>query len=360
MKTRFTLSAIIIIQCFFLNALQAQNQAVGRFMRTGPDNAKVLLSAYFNPLFESVSPSLNTGWYNTADAHRFGEFDIRIVANAVPIPSEAQYFDVAALGLREIAVVEGDRTATFFGASGSEAWQEVIYQPEGATFDRQPIALADGSGLDFAPNSSIQINVGLPKYTELMVRFVPRISAGDVKLGSWGIGLKHEITESIPRINLLPFDLSLGFAYSRLNADLDLLLFPETDPFTGLPYPQSNPSQVPTYDNQNAQFRSDAFNLALIASKTFKVIAFYGGIRYDYARTQANLLGDYPVTNAEFLVENYRDPIQIEKAHEQVGLNLGTELRLGIFTFAIDATLSDKRYNSFNLSLGFGRYGINY
>ena len=71
-----------------------------------------------------------------------------------------------------------------------------------------------GTELPVLPVPYFQGSIGLVKNTELMFRLSPlKIDFGQLELGYWGLGFKHDVMQWIPVAKRIPIDLSfLGFS----------------------------------------------------------------------------------------------------------------------------------------------------
>jgi hypothetical protein len=303
------------------------------FFEMGHENASVFVGNYLAPMGIALGSNMNSGWYNTAQAHRLGRFDFRIGIPTTFVNSTERYFTFIESDYQNVTLVnsEDNLVPTIFGEN--RPGPAVSYQ--GAEFQ-----LPSGTGVNAFPviPPSLQFNLGLIKDTEVMFRFVPETTINDFTTSTMGFGIKHGIKQHIPGIRYLPFDLSLIMAWSQFNA------------LYGLSYNPQNSPDVDT-DAQNLDVQARAYNINLVVSKKLSVITFHGGLRYMHSDTDFLVMGGYPMPNGgPSLSEN---PISVNKTHGQVGMAGGFRLKLGFFSIFADGVLSD--YSSVNagISLGF-------
>src|SRR5690606_17145711 len=82
------------------------------------------------------------------------------------------------------------------------------------------VDLKEEIGKSLVPVPMANLGIGLPKGTDLKLRFTPTIDLGDdSSLKLFGIGVMHNVKQWIPGIKLLPFDLSGFVGYTKFKLD---------------------------------------------------------------------------------------------------------------------------------------------
>jgi hypothetical protein len=178
---------------------------------------------------------------------------------------------------------------------------------------------------------TINLGIGLPKNTDLKVRFVPSIDLGKASgnnitgnFNLWGIGVMHDIKQWIPGVKQLPFDLSgfVGYTQMKLSAGLD----------KGQP-------------NNKADFSSSATTIQALISKKLAVLTVYAGVGYNLATTKLAINGTY-----DFNGTQVKNPFALSETSNGARATGGLRLKFGPITFHGDYTLA--KYKS--ASVGFG------
>jgi hypothetical protein len=77
----------------------------------------------------------------------------------------------------------------------------------------------DGVARDYIPHGFLQVAVGLPAGTELTIRGVPQITIDDVTASTFGLGLKHNLSQYFRNYSPEGFQLALAGAYSKFNVE---------------------------------------------------------------------------------------------------------------------------------------------
>ncbi len=383
------------------SAVSFAQSDVNAFIRAGADDATTLLGAYAAPLGKSTGANLNAGWVNAAAPLKPKRFELKLVGNAAYIPKAERTFSLDALGFNVPATREVDgrtitevwqykfsQAPTVFGATEDQKQETirkvVTYENPVSGFEEKAtvaeLVLPDGLDLAFNPlTPAMQLNVGVPMGTEVMIRFLPttEILRDEVTVdygGLLGVGLKHDIKQWVPYLRQLPVSFSLAAAYSSTSASLVLpTILPEAP--TGSTFADSTQGntnyQGPSvtdadYSGQGADFRVQAWNVNALVSREFTLVSVYGGLRYAHSVTTLNLTGTYGMAtipyynpenatdsnNRRLTLVNLTDPIEIRTAHGQASLVGGFRFKLGFLALSGEATLS--RFSTASLGISAG------
>lgn len=334
--------------------VQAQDNTA-ELIQSGIQNASVLARAYSAPLSKAFGTDLNTGWLTTGQAFKPGRFEIRLFANAAFVPAKDHTFDVTTVGLNNnvrLAPGSAHLAPTVFGPDKDGPLLNV-YATNPTTQKEEGLAsinLPQGLGTAVAPIPMAQLNVGLFKETELMIRFIPSSTVRDLRLNLWGLGLKHNLGQWLPVIASLPFQLTAAVAYSSFESSYALDLAPQS----GVANP--NPAD---YTTQAVEFNTRAYQALLVASKTWSVFTTYAGLSYSSAATTTVLAGNYPVTVLGEQpphpkeIRTITNPVQFQQDYRQVGLTGGFRLKLAIFSLNAEGTWANYPTASAGIGLGF-------
>ncbi len=315
------------------------------------NDARLLLENYLRPYANIMGANLNAGWYNTAEPHKLGGFDITATVSVAYAPTSALTYDLEALtGLN--AFVEGPTTIAPTAAGSMEARPELVYRatvnnpstgtPE--TYDLARVQHPDGAGLDFLPLPMAQASIGLFKGTDVTLRYVPELRIGEYgRIGLFGIGGRHSVSQWIPVLNKLKFiNIAVQGGYTKVTtlAQLDM------QPIAEVPGPGSH-----NWDDQFVHMDISGWTVNLIASQSIPVITVYEGIGYSSSLVDFALTGHYPINaiveeaGADFGKTTYsieEDPIpegsmQIEN-FRNLRLNAGVRVKLALLTIHYDFT----------------------
>ncbi|MBE7178276.1 MAG: hypothetical protein INR69_17885 [Mucilaginibacter polytrichastri] len=335
---------------------KAQSGDFSALIKSGPADATKLSRAYLTPMFKGLGVGLNSGWNTTAAAKGLGGFDVRFGGTIALAPSADKTFNIGTLGLSSnlrAASNSSATTPTVFG-SGSGS-QLVVTDNNGREVER--FTLPGGSGISFAPAPEVQASVGLVFNTEISARFTPRINFGDDfgRVSSWGIGFKHDLIQHFvggTAEKLVPFNLAVAFAFSRLNYDLDLDVPP---PSNAQP---ANSQQSTDFSNQKIEGHLNGVNVELILSKKLLAFTPFLSVGWNSARTNVGLKGNYPIITGANLTgqrfyTTFTDPVSIkETAYSGFRGNLGFQVQAAFFR--LFASYSIAEYQAVNAGIGFG------
>ncbi|HZL12230.1 MAG TPA: DUF6588 family protein [Prolixibacteraceae bacterium] len=330
---------------------------VVEFLKGGKEDASKFAEAYMKPYAFALGDGLNNGWYSSAKTHHLFGFDLTLAVSAVQVPNEAKTFDVTSLGLENMTVLSGGNFAPTVAGKDVAGPEMQIKDDQGnqiLTFNSP-----SGTGLDIVPVPMAQIGFGLLPHTDVMFRYVPDIkynnNGDEMKVGLWGLGLKHNFMEWIPVLNKLPFDASIFTSYSVVNAQSGLSL--TVDDYGSDTYVSNTFTPL---DNQFLKMKTKTTKVGLVVSKQVAILTVFGGLGYSSSKSTLDLTGKYPVISVaqngdlEFTDEGALiDPIAIEFSAKNISMDLGIRLKLAFF--GIFASINKAEYTSYNagVSLGF-------
>ncbi|MCU0443907.1 MAG: hypothetical protein MUE85_03250 [Microscillaceae bacterium] len=359
---------------FFLAQLSsAQNVSVPNFLYSDNiEDTRKLMDAYFGPGYKAIGAGFNTAWFNTAEVHKPGRFDIKISTGLTFANKKDKTYDARALGLSDNFNFDDQRIVNQLPFSPTVFGDNI----EGQRFFSQrnldgnlPISdehqLAQGNGISYAPTALVQVNVGVFKGTEVAVRFVPKVGKDETKANVLGFGIKHDIKQWIRNWSLANFDLAVGFGFTSFGLDFGVWMDPETRFFTDGDLRGDSDSDNLDYNenayrdlNQNLNFRTNAYNFTILYSKKIvKGLTVFGGPRYDMSKTKFKTEGLFPIAtienqNSNFIIDNRDNLITTETTYNQIALNGGLRWQTGAYNMALQGTLA--KYPSINFSFGFG------
>jgi hypothetical protein len=337
MSKTFFRGALIafVVSTFMIGEVRSQDeQDLVEYLRAGQEDASKLIGAYMAPAVEGLSYGMNGGWFQTAKAHKSFGFDLNISLNAVFIPSSRSTFDPNSLGLKVAQIVPAN------GEAPTIVGPKTIPQYD---LDDDGDADFDGpEGLDFKENfkvsgvvaPTVTLGVGIYKGTDLKVRYMPEVEAGKTKIKLIGFGLLHDIKQHIPGIKLIPFDLSVMGAFTRV------------DGTSGLDGAFANGGDSRP---QKIDYQMNAWLVQALISKKLSVVTFYGGIGYNSIKTKANITGSYVVPELGSVA--LKDPFNETFKNSSLRVTAGMRFKFGPFYIYGDYAL--QKFSAVSAGLGF-------
>lgn len=374
MKKQFYRTALLLVFGSALTGASAQND-LSSFLKTGVNDGEKLVNAYASPLLKSMGAGMNAGWFNTAKPHGLGGFDITVAPNVIFAPSSDKSFNVNDLGLQSLRLTSSNnsdgQTATFFGSKpqGPQIgfYTKSPYTQNDTAFITNNLPGGIGTNIFAVPTAQIAVGVGFG--TEVLVRFLPQVTIGDVKMNMLGFGIKHDFKQWIPVMKNLPFDLSAMFAYTKMDAELKTNML-TAEPSSSTTY-NGNPGK--SY-SQRAEFNSSAYVFNVLISKKIAMFTPYLGLGYQTATTTLGLKGEYPITdvNTGFepnnasgtpgydpnnpnhhpkIVKIQTDPVSVEGTLSGFRATAGFRLKMAVITLHADYTLAQYQVVSAGLGI---------
>lgn len=374
MKKAYAIVSTAVLGLFSLSQTHAQINTA-EIIKAGKSDGSVLMGSYLNPLLNSFGAGLNAGWYQTAKPLGLGGFNINVSANAVFAPKADQSFDVTKLNLQTIKYVNDPSnnpiTPTVFGKDKPGSQMEIRGTIGGVDTSLYKFNLPQGMGFAIAPVPTAQVNVGVGLKTEIGVRYLPKLTFGDLSSDLLGFSVMHDIKQWIPGLKTLPvdvFDLSVMGGYTQFNGEVKFTGSNSIQASSDNETYNANPNKV--YDNQRMTVTGNAWNANLLVSKKLAILTFYAGVGYQASSFESALKGDYPVTvfNDKLLtvgdpsfgkykrVDEITDPIAIKATQSGVRANAGMRLKLAVFALNLDYTYAN--YSIFTAGLSIGMQSL--
>lgn len=330
------------ITCFLFFSFSAiapsfAQDEIDQLMNESIDDGRKLISAYLNPFMNSVSLGLNQGWYNTAKAHKIAGVDLTVTANAMTIPQSDLFFDVSKLDLQVIelddnspdhpyapTVLGPERQPVFRFTDEETGLTETYVGPGG-------VDLKENLKRNWVPVPMANLGIGLPKGTDLKLRFTPTINMGDDgSLKIFGLGIMHDVKQWIPGIKLLPFDLSGFVGYTKFK--LEYYFDAENNP------------------DQRGIFEMNATTVQGLISKKFSVLTLYGGLGYNIANSNLAMKGTYDINDDGQAGPNEVDPLDLKFSASGFRTTAGLRVKLAVLTLHADYTL--QKYKCLTVGVG--------
>ncbi|MFQ5605171.1 MAG: DUF6588 family protein [bacterium] len=348
---------LLLIICLQWTPLaHAQIFNVGDLVRSGVDDANLLINEYLRPLGNGFGADLNNGWFNTARTHKFLGFDITVSANTAIAPTSDETFDISSLGLKNMRPLDAGNTITptIVGSEDDGPEVEIFIEALGQQMVVDTLKLPPGIGFRYVPSPMIQASVGLFANTDVILRFFPEVEF-EKDIGSlrmFGVGVKHDLTQWLPGGGLLPFDLSVAAGVTTFQAQANLDVPPDPN------LPQTGDGK---YDNQEVEVEAKSFNLNVLISKKFAILTLFGGVGIESSTVDLKLKGDYPIPILETDINSpnfskpvttpLRNPVNLSfDGANETRVNVGARLNLAIL--AISASYTFSKYPVFTLGAG--------
>ena len=353
---RFTL--ILFLPLFMMTPANAQVKNLGQMMAAGTEDAEKLFQPYLSPYMDGFGAAMAGGWYNTAEAHKPGGFEISFTLNAAMVPDEFTTFDINQIGLELLIPANSADHITPTVAGLAEDGPQLNYNIDG--YDLKAFDMPQGLDWRYVPAPTIQAGVGLYKGTDLLGRYLPNIKAGGSEIGLWGIGGRHDIKQWIPGLKKLPIlQLSVMYGYTKLHSNVGISVTP-----SNIHAVDNTTDPDITWENQQLKIVAESHTANLLVAATLPVITFYGGAGFIQTKSNLKLIGYYPVadvsgfTGTELAVTNESaalDPIDMIFENKdgdirKPRLNIGFRLKMSIVTLNFDYTRAI--FNVFTAGLG--------
>lgn len=328
----------LILFILFITAIltsKAQND-LDALLAAGVEDAQSFANDYLAPGTNGLMYSMNSNWFNTADAKPFGGFEISIIANAASVKSQHKSFLMDTNQYNNIEFVNGANSQTVSSVLGENNPDINVLITDNNTGFTQQITLPSGIGsgnVNLIPTAFVQGALGLVKGIEVKARFVPKIKTDEVSISMYGAGVQFEVTKWLPADKILPVALSGLVAYTHLDGSYNL------DGSSGI-----------DGDNQRLESATNTWLFQMIASTKLPVINFYGGVGYIKGKSETDLLGTY--RSSGIIPFEYSNPFSVSSKVSGARGTLGTKLKLGFFRLNAEYHIAE--FNAFSVGVNFG------
>ena len=379
-----------LMASFSIRPARSQNDVV-LSLAAGREDAEKLMNAYLGPFGQAFSLGLAQNWNQTAKPLKFLRVNVQAGLSLVAIPGEDQYFNPENLGMSSLRPLDS-RATTLAGPTNVNAGYVVqVSDPlnPGSTLVVDTLnGLTPGLGLGRVPAPYVQLNLGLPKGTELTIRLLPRSDlsglAGDISalpeqlrdnghLTFWGIGIKHSLSQYLPRLlKVVPVDLSAYANHSVIEYRQGLRI----DGPTAADYPRGVNGVITSYrygggqspadvTTQQLVLGSSASSAGLILSKKMAFLTPYARVGLIRSHFSVAAEGQYDVPTALVvnsqsqgtLIQEYSNltkPVEIKTEVDNL-YNYGFGLRMKLLVISAHAEVVQMgRWTTYNAGLSVG------
>ena len=332
--------AITFISLIISLSASSQNfQDIENLLLASQEDQTLLFQQYLNPLVTSINYGMTSGWSHTAKTHKKLGFDITLSLNSSFIPSSAKFYSTS--GFNSITS-SSDLLPTVLGGETDETISITLFGqgsiPELTTSFTAPSGIKEDLPLNLMATPSLQLAIGLPYKTDLIIRYIPARINKNTSIGLKGIGLKHDLLQHfVPSDKITLVDLSLLVAYSKYSVNYNI----------------QKTSNLEGY-NQQALMNINNYVVRLISSLDVKALVFYASIGYSKGFSDLKLLGTYDLPynvadTAEQVIVTVTDPLKVKWDNKSISANAGISFKFpGLRLFA-DYTAQE--YNSISLGM---------
>ncbi|MCK4677649.1 MAG: hypothetical protein KAT48_05910, partial [Bacteroidales bacterium] len=228
---------------------------------------------------------------------------------------------------------------TIAGANDPGPTLEYIYTDP--TYGDIPLASFEsppGINWGIIPLPMIKAGIGLPLGTELIGRFIPKLTVADGSFGLWGVGVKHSLVQYLPGSSLFPLSISLMGGYTKVSVGIPVTMEPSGD------YDLTTAS----FEGQKVNMEVSAYTFNLLISKKLPVVTFFGGAGYSGTSTSIAVDGNFALPSFDPDISPTL-PVYIDAnvvtipsfdidSFSGLRLNAGMRLTFGVLTIHADYT----------------------
>lgn len=332
------LNSILFVWTFlyFPFWVYSQDGKIINFLLVSKEFAETTLSKYNKPLAEGLTYGVTGGWYGMANVQSPWKFNISLISNGTFIPKNKRSYGLDISNIENLEIVGGGNLVnvpTILGNTNSSVRMEATLDGRQFEFDVPTgIGLAD---LNLLPSALLQLSMGLPGATEVKIRYFPRISVDNIRIGLIGVGLQHEFSQWIEAMEKSKISLSAFIGYVDLsnNAKFDA-------------------DGAVQGKNELIESNVKIWNYAILSSTHFPIYNVFLGLGYVNSKSKTELKGTFLIdTPIQSII--FKDPLTTRNNTSGVKLNIGGKARIGKrVSVILDYTFQG--YNNMSFGLLFG------
>ena len=304
-------------------------------------DSKKIFERYLDPMMKGAIYSSNGGWYNSAKVHKKLGVDLSLRINTSFVPSADRSFTISDL---EYISTDAESLPTIAGESRQEDLMITIpadgIYPEISTIIKSPKGIKSKLPLGAIPAPVLQLGVGIPFDTEVVIRYSPEYHRNGIDMSLKGLGVKHNLLQYFGPIDKIPLNVSAFVSYSNMDIDYDVQSFSSLNG-----------------SGQVAQFSLNNYNLLLLASIDLLVVDFYTSFGYSGGNSSFKLLGDYDLeynSSSGFPIsKSLNDPIDMNFNVSGYKTTIGARFKFLVFSAFADFTFQGYNTLSAGISVNF-------
>lgn len=185
---------------------------IGLFIK----DMKFLADNFARPASNGAAYQASAGWFSSAASLKEWDVRLSVHGNALFVPTSKKSFTVSngELDLLQIEGAQNAKIPTAFGSASDVYFAGHIGAPVNEDVRFRAF---DGIDKDFVPHAFVQAAIGLPAGTELTVRAMPEVTIDGVTASTYGIGLKHNLSQYFSYNKPEDFQLAAAVAYSKFD-----------------------------------------------------------------------------------------------------------------------------------------------
>jgi hypothetical protein len=245
----------LMVICFLITSnLKAQNS-----IELLIDDMLLVAQNFATPGAEGSALQASAGWFSSGSTLAKWKFEVSLHGNALFVPQEKQkqLFSNRDFQILNIRGSENALLPTVYGGETDVVFEGRIFNQD-FSFDA-----IDGLDKKVLIHPFPQVTLGLPYSTEAAIRFMPSIVINDVGVSTYGLGLKHNLTQYFEkRYNAEDFQFAVVATYSNFKIDYAF-----------------EPISIPAVIELNRiDVEADLFLFQLLGSKLYDTFEVYGGL----------------------------------------------------------------------------------
>ena len=331
-------------------AMNVQGQQIFEAYKQDANN---YLEHYAFPLFEGMVFNSADGWVHRAKTLKTFHVALQVNADYASVPSRFQNFAYRSSEYQYLQVLDqsdnpmpdGTLLPTVLGprtnykinlkvpTSTPGTYYEVKFPaPPGLKENLDSLLQGFDPGV---PGLSVQLAVGLPANTQVMLRYFPKINYNGIRPDLLGVGVKHDVGQYLGLKSKIRIAAYAAYIHAGVRASRDTI-------------------------DWEARYALNTITMGAIASVELKIVSFYGGLAYIHGGSSLKIVGDKEITYN--IIDNFGNVVgqQTETLHDPLNLHFGINnykgfagIRINLRILHIFAQYNLQKYPGLHAGIGF-------
>lgn len=308
---------------------------------SGVEDAKNFTESYLQSGFDTSGILLSTGWYNSAESKKLGEFEISLTGSVAALTAHQTQFLLNTADYMQLQFSNGvsqESVASIFGQNNQDVEALITYENSSGNPQNLFIDFPQGissEAVRYVPLVFPQVSVGFLAGFEFKARYLPALKTDDTTFSMYGIGFQQELSRWLSLLKNLPLHVSIGANYTRFLNEFQL-----------------QETSVVEHTDGTLETHLQTYNFHTMVSTKWPIFNLYGGVSYFSVNADVNLLGSYTIVEGINAGQTLDNPYAYNAHASGFCASLGAKLNLGFLRFHADYTVQE--FNTISAGISFG------
>jgi len=188
------------------------------------NDALYISKLYITPATDAAIYQASSAWVNTPQKAKLWDFTLGLHVNTFFVPASNRRYTINNSDFSFFTIENGASSVSVPTALGKEDQVYLVgYITDGETQNQVRLKTPEGVDMEQIVYPYIQGTLGLPFGTELIAKFSTKVKLKRGYYQVYGAGLKHNLSQYMPRLEAKNYFLSIMAGYSQEQISFDFL-----------------------------------------------------------------------------------------------------------------------------------------